>query len=135
MDFDLKKRFRHIVYTLKHKIAFLKVEKKLRGKNTWRGVSHDLDKVFLYMLFWIDLEEVQKIHRKNNRHHIESNLSKTQQDYEDSVIDWECARMTKPDKPLNAYETLLKFYPKYKSIYMPIIRKWFPYQIPQKERE
>ena len=26
------------------------------------------------------------------------------------VIDWECARFTKPDKPLNAYETYKKYY-------------------------
>ena len=27
------------------------------------------------------------------------------------IIDWECARYTKPDKPLNAYDTLYKIYP------------------------
>ena len=27
------------------------------------------------------------------------------------IIDWECARYTKPDKPLNAKDTLYKFYP------------------------
>ena len=27
------------------------------------------------------------------------------------VLDWESARYTKPDKPLNAYDTLYKYYP------------------------
>lgn len=27
------------------------------------------------------------------------------------IIDWECARYTKPDKPLNARQTLYKYYP------------------------
>lgn len=35
----------HIVYTMKHKRAFLRVEKELLGHNTVRGFLHDLDKV------------------------------------------------------------------------------------------
>ena len=30
------------------------------------------------------------------------------------VLDWESARYTKPDKPLNAYDTLYKYYPEMK---------------------
>jgi hypothetical protein len=40
----------HIVYTMKHKRAFLRVEKELLGHNTVRGFLHDLDKVFVYLV-------------------------------------------------------------------------------------
>ena len=36
-----------ISYTWKHKIAFLKVEKQLLGKNTLSGYLHDIDKILL----------------------------------------------------------------------------------------
>ena len=36
-------RFQAMMYTWKHKKAFLKVEKKLLGKNTIRGYLHDVD--------------------------------------------------------------------------------------------
>lgn len=39
------------------------------------------------------------------------------------VIDWECARLTKPDKPLNARQTLYKFYPELKDKILPILNK------------
>ena len=39
------------------------------------------------------------------------------------IVDWECARYTKPDKPLNAYETLCKYYPQLKSKLIGIMRE------------
>lgn len=39
------------------------------------------------------------------------------------VIDWECARYTKPDKPLNARETLAKFYPELTDKVLPVIEE------------
>lgn len=83
-----------IIYTVKHRKAFRRVEKELLGHNTLRGILHDLDKVFLYMIF----------------------------DYK-MVVDWECARYTKPDKPLNARETLNKFYPELKDEVLPVIQE------------
>ena len=61
MSLEIKKRINKIKYTLRHKKAFLKVEKELRGKNTLKGYLHDVDKPFLYLAFWIKLEDVQKI--------------------------------------------------------------------------
>ena len=129
MSLELKKRFAKISYTIRHKKAFLEVEKKLRGKNTWRGYLHDIDKPFLYLSLWIKFEDIQKIHRKHNKHHVRNNLTKAKDDLIDTIIDWECARITKPDKPLNAYETLLKFYPDKKDEFLPIIRELLPEQI------
>lgn len=129
MGLELKKRLKKISYTLRHKKAFLKVEKQLRGRNTLRGYLHDIDKPFLYLALWIKYEDIQKIHRKNSKHHVRNNLVKSKDDLIDTIIDWECARITKPDKPLNAYETLLKFYPDKKDEFLPIIRELLPHQI------
>ena len=43
----LKRKFESIKYTIDHRKAFIKLEKKLLGYNTLRGYLHDLDKVFL----------------------------------------------------------------------------------------
>lgn len=95
-----------IRYTLDHRKAFLKVEKDLLGRNTIRGYLHDLDKVFLKL--FLDTKTVHKIHRKHSKHH--TTKASTHSDYVQMVIDWECARITKPDKPLNARGTLKKYY-------------------------
>lgn len=50
-----------IKYTINHRKAFRKVEKELLGHNTVRSLFHDLDKVFLYMVF--DHEKVHNWHR------------------------------------------------------------------------
>ena len=129
MSLDIKKRYNKILYTLKHKKAFLKVEKELRGKNTLRGYFHDIDKPFMYMALWLKVEDVSKIRRQNSYHHLESNLDKTKDDLIDMIIDWECARLTKPDKPLNAYQTLMKYYPEYQKEFIPLIQELLPEQI------
>lgn len=99
-------KWNDILYTLDHKKAFLKVEKELLGHNTIRGYLHDLDKVVLKL--FMDKKKVHKIHRKFSRHH--EIKARTHGDYVQMVIDWECARITKPDKPLNARQTLDKYY-------------------------
>ncbi|MBQ8750575.1 MAG: hypothetical protein IJZ30_02935 [Alphaproteobacteria bacterium] len=134
MSIELKKRYDHIVYTLKHKIAFLEVEKKLRGHNTIRGYLHDIDKPFLYLALWLDMKDIQTIHRRNNKHHVRNNLKKSKEDLIDTIIDWECARITKLDKPLNAYQTLMKFYPEYKDEFLPIIKELLPHQVPKESK-
>nr|DAR50995.1 MAG TPA: hypothetical protein [Caudoviricetes sp.] len=108
-----------IAYTIKHRKAFRRVEKKLLGHNTLRGILHDLDKVFLYMIF--DYKSVHNWHRNHSRHH--SVKAKTHSDFVQMVVDWECARYTKPDKPLNARDTLDKFYPELKDKVLPVIQE------------
>ena len=78
---------------------------------------HDLDKVVLYVIFGKKL--ASNIHRRYARHHERS--AKTYEDYLEMVIDWECARYTKPDKPLNAYDTLYKYYPHLEEKIIPIL--------------
>lgn len=40
------------------------------------------------------------------------------------MVDWKCTKYTKPDKPLNAEETLYKFYPHLEDVMLPLIRKY-----------
>ena len=99
------KNFDKIKYSLRHYCYLNKTAKDLHH---WRlhYLIHDLDKVIL-MLF-LDSKTVTKIHRKISFHHAE-NVFKIY-DIHQMVIDWECARFTKPDKPLNARQTLTKYY-------------------------
>jgi len=116
-----KENINAIKYTKAHRKAFKKIEKELLGHNTFRSVIHDLDKVILYNLW--PFEKVKKFHRKTARHH-DNNIKKNQKDYIEMIIDWECARFTKPDKQLNAYDTLYKFYPKLKNEILPLLKKF-----------
>ncbi len=125
----LKERIFCIKYTWRHKIAFLKVEKKLRGKNTLRGFLHDADKLFLYAFPFIAIQTAQDIHTKHARHHLNNHIPKTKKDIEEAVIDWASAPLTKPDKPLNAYQTLMKYYPSHKDQILPTLKKWLPEEI------
>lgn len=114
---------KRISYTWKHKKAFLKVEKEKRGYNTLRGYFHDVDKLFLYwlLLFGMSAKDVQKIHRKINGHHDGSWFEKTRARLIEMIFDWECASLTKPDKPLLAFATMLKVYPHLESQVMPLM--------------
>ncbi len=131
----INKRYQHIIYTLRHKIAFLKTEKELLGHNTLRGYLHDWDKPFLFCIPWLSKQEIQNIHRHHNKHHIANTQPKSKADYIETIIDWECARFTKPDKPLNAYETLMNLYPTQQDVFLPVIQELLPHQLPQKIAE
>lgn len=78
----------------------MKKEMKKRAK------VHDMDKMLLYLFF--GQREVQEWHVKNQPHHLESGLGNTYFDLVETVIDYECAPYTKPDKPLNAYDFVCK---------------------------
>ena len=78
---------------------------------------HDLDKLFMYLFY--NKKDVSKTHRNLNRHH-DNDLEKTYLDYIEMVLDWESARYTKPDKPLNAYDTLYKYYPHLENEILPL---------------
>ncbi len=113
------KNMDRIKYTLAHRKVFREIERQLLGHNTVRSLFHDLDKVFLYPFF--EYKKVHNWHRNHAYHH--EVKAKTHSDFVQMVIDWECARYTKPDKPLNARETLDKFYPRLKSKVLPIIEE------------
>lgn len=108
-------------YTKEHRKAFKKIEKELLGHNTWRSIVHDIDKIILYNVW--PHKKVKEFHRNTARHHVESKAKKFKNDYIEMIIDWECARYTKPDKPLNAYDTLYKIYPALEDKILPILRE------------
>lgn len=113
------KNAERIKYTRQHRKAFRIIEKQLLGRNTIRSLFHDLDKLVLYRFF--DYKKVHNWHRNHSKHH--SIKAKTHNDFVQMVIDWECARYTKPDKPLNARETLYKYYPNLEDKVLPIIEE------------
>ncbi len=127
--YEFKKRCAQVKYTWRHKIAFLRVEKGLTGHNTIRGYLHDTDKLVLYWIPWMSKANVHKFHRAHSRHHLENSIRKSYKDYVAMIIDWECARATKPDKPLNAYETLMRFYPQHRDAILPVLQRLLPEQI------
>lgn len=110
----MENRWEKIHYTVAHRKAFREVEKQLFGHVSLRGWLHDLDKVILYPFLGTEL--TGKLHRKYSRHHCRAH---TTSDYKQMIVDWECARFTKLDKPLNAYDTLYKYY-------IPLINKILP---------
>ena len=97
----IKYRIDLIKYTLDHRRALQKIAKSL-------GYSfpfHDLDKVVMYLFLGKRL--TQKIHRAWSNHHYRNGDIK---DKVQAALDWESARFTKPDKPLDAHDTWLKYY-------------------------
>ena len=113
------KNIGYINYTWKHKKAYLQIEKQLLGRNTFRGYIHDFDKILLYP--FLEKVTVTKIHRKIAGHHLSKDKKHTKRDYVCAIIDWECCRYTKPDKPLTARETLYKLYPEFIEDIEPIL--------------
>lgn len=111
-----------IKYTKEHRKAFKEIEKELLGYNTWRSIVHDIDKVILYNIW--SHKRVKEFHRRTARHHVENKIKKNKNDYIEMIIDWECARYTKPDKPLNAYDTLYNLYPELEDIILPLLKEF-----------
>ena len=87
-----------------HRRAYFKIAKQL-GVMKLRFYLHDLDKLILSAFMGDKL--ATKLHRKISIHHEQNQIIK---DVLGSIIDWECARYTKPEKPLSARETLNKYY-------------------------
>ena len=74
------------------------------------------------MYLFYEKESASDIHRDMISHH-QNKLPKTDLDYMEMVLDWESARYTKPDKPLNAYDTLYRFYPGLEEHILPILKE------------
>ena len=115
-------RLDEIKNTIKHRKEVQRIAKEL-------GYSfpfHDFIKMINIAIFGDKI--ATKIHRKFSNHHAHVRyititydegvrIYTKKQPYErfiknkiEAAIDWESARFTKPDKPLNAYETWKKYY-------------------------
>lgn len=98
-------------YTLKHQQAFIAVRVFLNMPIRNIDFAHDLDKLILYGQ--LSKDDASRMHRLYAPHHIDNNILKSSEDLFDTVVDYECARLTKNDKQLNAYEFAKKYYPKH----------------------
>lgn len=97
----MSKRSKKIIYTAKHRKAFRVVEKELLGRNTFDGYTHDLGKLIMLVFCpFISVEKIKKIHKEKAKHH----NAVTRTDYIQKIIDYECSRLTKPDKQQTARE-------------------------------
>ena len=109
--------------TRKHRKEVQRIAKELG----YSFPMHDFVKMINILLFGDKI--ATKLHRKFSGHHVRSKTYlfaithdscgwvypeyKTRRDIKNKIeaaIDWESARFTKPDKPLNAYETWKKYY-------------------------
>ena len=115
-------RLNEIKNTMKHRKEIQRIAKEL-------GYSfpfHDFVKMINIAIFGDKI--ATKIHRKFSSHHAHMRYIRITYDEGlkvytkkqpygrfiknkiEAAIDWESARFTKPDKPLNAYETWQKYY-------------------------
>ena len=115
-------RLNEIKNTMKHRKEVQRIAKEL-------GYSfpfHDFVKMINIAIFGDKI--ATKIHRKFSNHHAHMRYIRITYDEGlkvytkkqpygrfiknkiEAAIDWESARFTKPDKPLNAYETWQKYY-------------------------
>lgn len=100
-----------------------KLQKKYLGHIPYW--HHDLDKILMYIFLpWLGKKRISKIHRHFQPHHILPNKNPNKIRWEEAVLDWESARYTKSDKPLNARQTMEKYYPQYRYWIEPILKKF-----------
>lgn len=128
---NIKDSYKHIPYTFKHYLAFMKVQKQLLGYYKYK--FHDWDKLFTFIFMpYLGDRRINQMHQLHNAHHptytvgvdrIKQLKSPSCIEFEEAIIDWECARFTKKDKPLNAYQTLIKYYPEYINEFKPYFIK------------
>lgn len=111
-----------LLYTYKHRKILIYLAKKYYNDEALieRLKHHDMDK--MYLLLFYDNKDIKKFHRAVSTHH-DNELEKTKLDYIEMILDWESARYTKDDKPLNAYDTLVKFYPHLQEEILPLLKQ------------
>lgn len=118
---NIKKSYKHIPYTFKHWKMVLKLEKKYIGY--YKYPFHDLDKLFMYIFFpYLGTKIIQKIHTKFANHHLRK--YKKHMNFDEAILDWESARFTKPDKPLDAWDTYQKYFSNFSNELLPIFEKF-----------
>lgn len=128
------KNFEYCKYTYLHRLAFkhelkrLYLNDKLNIEEYFelnkRSEIHDIDKMVLY-LFW-SKPEASNYHKHHAPHHIFTfvdGIVPSDIDIIESLIDFQCAPMTKPDKQLNAYQTVMEIKSNYIDIYKPYLEK------------
>ena len=103
-------RIKEFVGVVRHKMAFMRV----RASNSylyanislWRALMHDTAKAVNILVLGDNL--ATSLHRAFAGHHREDGMTHAQK--VEAFCDWECARITKPNKPLNGEETWMSYY-------------------------
>ena len=118
----LNENFEDLVYTYKHRkvVMFLANYYFDNDELIEQLKKHDMDK--MYLLLFYEKKSINKFHSSMATHH-DNEMSKNELDYIEMVLDWESARYTKEDKPLNAFDTMNKYYPHLKDKVLPIMEK------------
>jgi hypothetical protein len=116
-----KENWDKILYVLRHRKAFVKVQKELCGKVTLSGLLHDVDKLFT--LPFLDRWSVAWLHQKFADHHVGNGRKITPKRLTLSIIDYECAKLTKPDKQLGAREFIYTQKKEYIHLFEPVLKK------------
>ena len=114
--------FNDLVYTYKHRKVIMFLEKIYFNNEELekRLLKHDMDK--MYLLLFYKKKEINNFHNSMASHH-DNDKEKTKFDYIEMALDWESARYTKDDKPLNAYDTMIKYYPHLEENILPILKE------------
>ncbi len=112
--------FEALVYTYKHRKILMFLAKLYFDNEELieRLRKHDMDK--MYLLLFYNKKDITKFHTTMSSHH-DNDIPKTELDYIEMVLDWESARYTKDDKPLNAFDTMNAFYPHLRDQILPIL--------------
>ena len=101
-----EEEFKQVVYSYLHsETLFQKAPESLGQLLSF----HDYDKIFA-IFAGLSAEEASTLHRKNVSHHYNGEVQNALVRFE-MALDYEVARLTKPDKPLNALETYQKYHP------------------------
>ena len=113
---NMSNRFKEIKNIMRHR----KVLQRIAKEKGYSFPFHDFVKMINVFIFGDKI--ATKLHRKFSKHHDHKYFYKYKAPdllagvYRDipnkveAAIDWESARFTKPEKPLNAYDTWVKYY-------------------------
>ena len=101
-------RINRIKKLINHRKAFKIIEKQTLGYNTIKSFTHDLDKLLLLKFaFFISVITIRKMHKKFAAHHRLTFEQMSPNVIIEKLIDWECARYTKSNSQMTAYEYFL----------------------------
>lgn len=114
------KNYTYMVYTFLHRREIFRLGDYLGipAKDVYR--THDIDKIIAYI--FMTKEQAHNMHVTLNEHHNRDTLD--QKALVEMVLDWESARFTKPDKPLNSFDTLYKYYKPMEPVILPILKAY-----------
>ncbi len=113
-------RIPSVAYTMIHKGAFMECEHYLTGRYSFRGLLHDWEKPLAYLIPGLTDSKIQQFHCNFHGHHIEGPSTNKVDHLIEAYLDWNSSAITKPDKPLDPYATLIHFYPKSIDLMLPV---------------